>query len=247
MKKFLPAVLCVLIFASCKKESEDFKTLQISDYAPLTVGKYITYNLDSLVYINFGTVEAHRIYEVKYLVADSLRDALGRKAFRVTRYIRNLPAGTFVPDNSFMALNTGTGFEFTENNLRFLKLIQPIQDGKTWKGNSAIDVSSLGSDLQYLFDWDYTYADVDQTKKVGTKDIPNTITINQRDESFNLPVVLPGPGVSNPTNIATRDYSQEIYGKGIGLVYKKFHHFEYQLAFNGYIGYGITLTMVDHN
>ncbi|MEJ7611388.1 MAG: hypothetical protein WKF88_09455 [Ferruginibacter sp.] len=247
MKKLLSAALGVLLFVSCKKESEDFKTLQISDYAPLTIGKFVTYNLDSLVYTNFGTTESHRIYEVKYLVADSLRDALGRKAFRITRYIRSLPAGIFTPDNTFLAVNTGTGLEFTENNLRFLKLVQPIENGKTWKGNSAIDVSSLGSDVQYLFDWDYTYAEVEQPMRIGTKDLPNTITINQRDESFNLPVVLPGPGVANPTNIATRDYSQEVYAKDIGLVYKKFHHFEYQLAFNGYIGYGITLTMVDHN
>ena len=247
MNKLLLLLLGILFFTSCKKESAQFETTPISDYAPLTVGKYITYNLDSLVYLSFGTVEAHKLYEVKYLTADSLRDNMGRKAFRITRYIRTLPGGTFTPDNTFLAVNTGTGFEFTENNLRYLKLVQPIQDGKTWKGNSAIDVTSLGSDLQYLSDWDYTYALTDQPKTIGTFNLPATVTVNQRDESFNLPVVLPGPGVTNPTNIASKDFSQEIYAKGIGMIYRKFLHYEYQLSFRGYIGYGVTLTMTDHN
>ena len=247
MNKLLLLLLSIVFFTSCKKESAQFEITPISDYAPLTVGKYITYNLDSLVYLSFGTVEAHKLYEVKYLTADSLRDNMGRKAFRIIRYIRTLPGGTFTPDNTFLAVNTGTGFEFTENNLRYLKLVQPIQDGKTWKGNSAIDVTSLGSDLQYLADWDYTYANTDQPKTIGTFNLPATVIVYQRDESFNLPVLLPGPGVTNPTNIASRDFSQEIYAKGIGMVYRKFLHYEYQLSFRGYIGYGVTLTMTDHN
>ena len=245
MKKLIPFVACLLFFAACKKESEELDVIPMSDYAPLKAGKYITYSLDSLVYTNFGAVEAHRFYEVKYLTADSLTDLLGRKAFRIVRYIRKLPNGLFNPDNTFLAVNTGTKYEFTENNLRYLKLVQPIKNDGTWKGNSAIDVSSLGTDLQYLFDWDYTYANVGQAKTVGTFNLANTVTVNQINESVNLPVIPPGS--PNSTNIASKDYSQEIYAKGIGMVRREFLHFEYQLAFPGYIGYGVKLIMVDHN
>ena len=69
MKKLIPLVACIMFFAACKKESEELDILPISDYAPLAVGKYITYSLDSLVYTNFGAVEAHRFYEVKYFYA----------------------------------------------------------------------------------------------------------------------------------------------------------------------------------
>ena len=245
MKKLIPFVACIMFFAACKKESEELDIIPISDYAPLKAGKYITYSLDSLVYTNFGAVEAHRFYEVKYLTADSLTDLLGRKAFRIVRYLRKLPNGLFNPDNTFLAVNTGTKYEFTENNLRYLKLVQPIKNDGTWKGNSAIDVSSLGTDLQYLFDWDYTYANVGQAKTVGTFNLANTVTVNQINESVNLPVIPPGS--PNSTNIASKDYSQEIYAKGIGMVRREFLHFEYQLAFPGYIGYGVKLIMVDHN
>ena len=245
MNKIIYLLVVVIFFTACKKESEEFKTISISDYATLTVGKYVTYSLDSLVYINFGATEAHRFYEVKYLTADSLTDLLGRKAFRIVRYIRTLPSGTFTPDNTFLAVNTGTSFEFTENNLRYLKLTQPIKNDRTWKGNSAIDVTSVGTDLQYLADWDYTYKDVEQPKKIGTYNLTNTITVNQIDEAVNLPVIPAGQ--PNQTNIASKDFSKEIYAKGIGLVQREFVHFEYQLAFPGYVGYGIKLVMVDHN
>ena len=245
MNKIIYLLVVVIFFTACKKESEEFKTISISDYAPLTVGKYVTYSLDSLVYINFGATEAHRFYEVKYLTADSLTDLLGRKAFRIVRYKRTLPSGTFTPDNTFLAVNTGTSFEFTENNLRYLKLTQPIKNDRTWKGNSAIDVTSVGTDLQYLADWDYTYKDVEQPKKIGTYNLTNTITVNQIDEAVNLPVIPAGQ--PNQTNIASKDFSKEIYAKGIGLVQREFVHFEYQLAFPGYVGYGIKLVMVDHN
>ena len=245
MKKIILLLAIVVFFTACKKESEQLQITPISDYAPLAVGKYVTYNLDSLVYLNFGATQAHHFYEVKYLTADSLKDLLGRKAFRIVRYIRTLPNGIFTPDNTFVAVNTGTNFEFTENNLRYLKLTLPIKNDRTWKGNSAIDVSSVGSDLQYLADWDYTYTEVNQPKKVGTFNLANTITVKEIDESVNLPVIPAGQ--PNQTNIASRDYSQEIYAKDVGLVQRDFIHFEYQLAFPGYIGYGVKMVMVDHN
>ena len=245
MNKIILLLALVLFFAACKKQSEQLQITPISDYAPLTVGKYVTYSLDSLVYINFGATEAHRFYEVKYLTADTLKDLMGRKAFRIIRYIRSLPTGIFTPDNTFVAVNTGTSFEFTENNLRYLKLTLPIKNDRTWKGNSAIDVTSIGSDLQYLANWDYTYSEVDQAKKIGTFNLTSTVTVKEIDESVNLPVVPPGQ--PNQTNIASKDYSQEIYAKGIGLVQRNFIHFEYQLAFPGYIGYGVKMVMVDHN
>ena len=40
-------------------------------------------------------------------------------------------------------------------------------------------------------------------------------------------------------------------GKGIGLIYREFLHWEYQGAQPGrpayYLGYGVKLTMIDHN
>ncbi len=244
MNKLISFLFITFLLASCKKSSEELVIPQISDYAPLTVGKYITYSLDSLVFINVNTTEAHRLYEVKYQVADTLKDNLGRKAFRITRSIRSNPSASFVPDNTFLSVNTGNTFEFTENNLRFLKLVLPIKDDNSWKGNSAINFSTVVpgyGNLYYLDDWDYTYSNVGQGTPIPIPgfNLSNTITINQKDVSFNLPV-------NASTNIASRDFSQEIYAKDIGMVYRKFIHWEYQIS-TAFTGFGVTLKMIDHN
>ena len=249
MKKILFITLIVICVVACKKTSEKIAITNISEYAPLKVGKFITYDLDSLLFSG-GTQEVHRKYEVKYLITDSLNDNLGRRAFRVVRYIRTLPNGTFVSDNTAFAVNTGSNFEFNENNLRFLKLVQPIQNDFSWKGNSAINVGASGSNLSFLNDWDYTYTRVGESARVNNVVLPNTITINQSIKTFNFPVVLPTQS-SNPTSVASKDSAVEIYGKDIGLIYKNFLHWDYQLSSNNnsytFTGYGVTLEMKDHN
>jgi hypothetical protein len=226
------------VFISCKKSSEVIVSAEISDYAPLVVGKYITYKLDSLVFVNFNSTSAVRTYEVKYAVEAQITDNLNRPAFRIVRYIRKTAANTFLPDATFLATNTGNGFEFVENNMRFIKLLQPIRDGFTWKGNVYIDTYSINSDFRYLDDWDYTYSGVGAVEN-GVE----TIVVEQQDEVIGNPSDLTGYHEINQ--------GVEKYAKGIGLVYKLFLHTEYQPPIPGrggfYQGYGITLNMIDHN
>lgn len=250
MKNIIPLILFTILFAACGKRDLTYIDRSISEYVPLKVGKYLTYRLDSLTFTRSG-VETHTFYDVKYQTEDSLTDNLGRKAFRVVRYIKKLPTGNFTPDNTFLAINNGNTYEFTENNLHYIKLSLPYRPERTWKGNSAIDVSSLGSDLQYLYNWDYKYDGIDIENRIGNFSFDSTLVVNQIDKVFNVPIQA--YNTSNPTNIATKDFGQEIYAAGVGMVYRKFIHWEYQLIYNsnqgGYneFSYGITLTLKDYN
>jgi hypothetical protein len=249
MKKLIPLVLIVIVFASCGKNKLNYIDRGLTEYAPLEVGKYLTYRLDSLIFTNFGTVEAHKLYDVKYTIEDTITDILGRKAHRVVRYIKPINGGSFTPDNTCTAVNTQYSHEFTENNLRYIKFVRPYKKEQVWKGNSAIDVSSLGTNLQYLFNWDYKFDAIDIPNKIGNFSFDSTIVINHIDRVLNVPIQ--GPNTTNPTSIATKDFGQEIYAAGLGMVYRKFLHWEYQYNVgnnNGkYEGYGVTLTLIDHN
>jgi hypothetical protein len=242
---FLTLTTVVLFLSACKKSNEDFKTASISDYYPLQIGKYITYNLDSTVFTNFGTVMAIHSYQVKHVVDALISDNLGRPAYRIIRYIRIPPATAWTPDNTFMAVPTDFSMEFIENNFRFLKMKLPISDGYTWKGNTYIDTYSLNSNVKYLNDWDYTYDSLNVPAKLGALTIDSTIRVNQRDETIGDP--------SNPNSYSERNIGLEKYAKGIGMVYRKFLHTEYQPPTPGHNGafadgsYGVTLTMIDHN
>jgi hypothetical protein len=245
-KKILFAGLIVsIIFSACKKTSEEFKTDAISDYAPLIVGKYITYQLDSLVFAdNIIPKDTVISYQVKHVVEDTTTDNLGRKAFTIRRYIRKNAGDLWVPDNTFTAINTGHSYEFIENNFRFLKLVTPIKNGFTWKGNSYIDTSPEYSDFDYLSDWDYAYDSLNTPLTLGTITIDSTLKVFETDQVQGDP--------NDPAAFFSEiDFSVSNYGRGIGLVYHRFLHQQYQNTDSrpyGYkTGYGITLTMIDHN
>ena len=238
-------VCCTFLMSACKKETEDFATDAISDYAPLEVGKTITYQLDSLIFQNFGVTQAIVSYQVKHEVSEMVSDNLDRPAYRITRFIRKTAQQAWVPDNSFTAINTGNSLEFIENNMRFLKLRLPVKNEYTWKGNSYIDTYSFNSTVKYLDDWDYRYDSVHAPLVIGSLNIDSTLKVDQRDEIIGNP--------SDPNSYSEVNFGSEHYAKGIGLVYRRFLHLEYQPPTPGTGGsysdgsYGITLTMIDHN
>ena len=239
-------IATVAISISACKKTEVLQTAQISDYAPLVTGKYITYQLDSLVIVNFGRKDTIISYQVKFVIDSLIKDNLNRPAYRVFRYIRKDSTTSWATDNTFLYVNTGTSLEFIEDNHRFLKLVQPIKNGNSWKGNTYIDTYSLLSDVKYLDDWDYVYDIVNASLTLPGITLENTLKIAERDE------IIGNPGDVN--SYSETNYSAEIYAKDIGLVYRRFLHEEYQppatMGGQGYFAdgsYGITLTMIDHN
>ena len=245
MAKYIIGLFFInLFFISCKKENDVYTTESINDYYPLQVGKYITYDLDSTVFVNFGQEDTIVSYQVQDRVDAQITDNLGRPAYRIIRYIRQDTSQDWTPNNTFMAVPTQNSIEYVENNLRFLKLELPIKEGFTWKGNSYIDTYSVNSELQYLDDWDYTYDSIDAPLTINSLTIDSTIKVAERDEFLGQDPSIPG------TQYAEKTYSLEKYAKGIGLIYRDFLHWEYQGPQSispGYTGYGVTLSIIDHN
>jgi hypothetical protein len=239
----LITIISAVVFTSCSKDSEVLDLPSVNDYSPFVVGKYITYNLDSTVFINFGTKDTVIKYQVKHQVDALITDNLGRPAYRIIRYIRKTAANPWVPDNTFMAIPTEFAMEFVENNMRYIKLKGPVRDAFSWKGNSYIDTYSLNSNVKYLDDWDYTYDSVDVKKTIGSFTLDSTLHVAQRDEIIG--------NLSDPNSYSEINFSSENYAKGLGLFYRNFLHIEYQPARPGVgayrVGYGVKMTMIDHN
>jgi hypothetical protein len=226
---------------SCNK-SDSYRPPSLSEYYPLQTGKYITYQLDSLVYLAFGTRDTTISYQVKYQTDSLITDNLGRPSYRIFRFIRKDAAQAWVPDATFMATNTGNNVEFIENNFRYIKLTDPIANLVSWKGNSYIDTYSANSLVHYLDNWDYTYKKVNQSESIGPFLFDSTITIDQKDEIIGIP--------DDPSSYSEVNFGQEKYAKGVGLIYRKFFHSEYQPNNGGYFAdgsYGVTYTIIDHN
>lgn len=238
--------LIVLLGLGCGKESEELSTEKISEYYPLQVGKFITYQLDSTVYLSLNTVKTVRTYIVQDWVDAEITDNLGRKAYRIRRMIRSNADTTQWTDNAtFVATPLNKSVEYVDNNLRFIKLQEPIRADFTWKGNSYINTFS-DENLQYLDNWEYFYENVGQSYIVGSKDFPETFVVQQRDEVINDP--------GDKTVLFSVDKAYEVYARGIGLVYKEFLHEVWQPSNSTCpagcyepTSYGIRLTYLNHN
>lgn len=255
-RNLIASTLSVLVLFSCTRKTETYQTTQLSDYVPLQVGKYITYQLDSTVFTVFGSVTETHSYREKQVVDAQIPDGMGRPSYRILRYLRDTTdtsawtsAGTY-----FITPITNT-IEVIENNLRFLKLILPIQQDNTWKGNRYLPDNPFSSfyDFKLIFGidaWNYTYSSVNSTEVINNQSYTNTITIDGSSDSFNM----------NPDNAAVTDVNspgyvnnyQEKYAKGIGLVYQQFTMWEYQPVNIGNptptkIGFGVKRSIIDHN
>lgn len=237
-----------LCFASCKEKLSDFKVDPITNWYPNTVGKFITYKVDSTVFTNFGTTKVIRSGFVKDVFEQAVTDNLGRPSTRIVRYFKRNLADAWANSNTFFATitNSGNTAEYIENNLRYIRLKNPVRNDFAWNGNSyIIETNSSSSELDYLRNWSYTYKNIDAPYTVNAVTIPQTITVEQVNSVLG--------DTLNPAAVSEVNRSIEIFGKGIGLIYKDFYHAEYQPASSGSSAgfrsnsYGIKLTMIDRN
>ncbi len=242
-------VLSVL-FSSCD-EKEELSSDEISEYYPTSVGKYIIYRLDSLVFTNFGrTTEIHK-YQVKHQVDAQILDNLGRPAYRVYASIRD-SAGTlpWQQMGTFTITVMEDQIEVQEDNLRFIKLHMPVNDGFSWKGNRYLPTEPYSGQFAFFPDndmeiWDYYYDGPPSSYTYDGRVYDEVLTVEEFNESFNVPV-------TSPNAVGYMIRSVERYAKGIGPVFRHYELWEYQPNTGGSggpfnTGFGITMWMIDHN
>ena len=252
------AFAVVVAITSCKKTINFQKTPAFignpTDYfLPLQVGKYATYRLDSLNFYYYGLLDTTTSYLAKDSVEKSFTDASGNVAWLVTRYLSDLSGSDWEPNETYTVSPSVQKLEMTENNLRYIKLAYPIEEGSSWLGNSYLsyapfqDYADFSDDSHLtVSNWNYTYQHVSQPFTAGSATYDSTATVLAVNDSINVPIV-------DPMSFASRTYWSETYAKHVGLVYRHTEIWEYQPPTPdgtqlGYkIGFEITMTLIDHN
>jgi hypothetical protein len=238
---YILSFLIITIF-SCNK-SNPLVTDTPADYYPMQVGNYIIYRMDSLKYFNVGSQDSIISYHAKEVVDDTITDNLGRLSYRVIRYLSDTnEIAAWTPSIAYMVTPLPGSVEVVENNLRFIKMVTPVQDGFNWLGNSYIDTKSDTSPVPYMDGWNYTYSNTGKPFNVLMGTVPISVIVNEANSVTGL-----GDGSYTQTV-----FSEEVYCKNIGLIYKSFLYSVYQSPNVEYpsgatIGYGLTFNMVSHN
>lgn len=257
MKNFFIAVIITgvltgsVLLAGCEKKNDNYSSDAVTDYVNLQVGKYVIYRLDSTGFVNFGQKDTVISYQAKDVVDAQITDNLGRPSWRIVRYLRDTGSTSesdWAPKLTYQVTPSRENIEVNEANFRYLKLVLPVKEGYSWKGNGYlpdnpyVDLYEFSND-EDIQDWDYTYQNVGASATFNNKNYDSTITVLQIADSTNLPLTAGIP--------ASKTYWSETYAKHIGLVYKEVVMWEYQPPTNtnsGYRhGFGIKMTILDHN
>lgn len=187
--------------ACTKKKVPASNTLLGLDYYPKTKGKFIEYDVDSTVYIEIPKSSIQYKYRIKEKIADSYLDNEGQPAIRLERYIKKYSSTKpydsipYTIKEVWMVNATDKSIQIVEGNVRYTKLIFPVQESASWDGNAK---NTIG-------EWQYTYDYIDKAETINNKSLNSVLLVKQ----YFL-----------PTEISYKSYNEK-YAKGIGLVYRQ--------------------------
>ena len=213
----------MLMLFSCTKSDMLSSSIKAGNYYPVSTGKVWIYRLDSTNIPAFGTSLVTNSYHIKDSVGSSFTDNTGRQSWVVYRFITDtLEQNAWQSLSSYYITPTDNDVEVVDdNNLRFIKLTTPIRTGYTWLGNTYIDTRSATTPYQYFDGWHYMYTSVDSPYTTLSGIIDSSVTVFQRNETS-------PKGPFDPEFYQQRNYSVEVYAKGVGLIYKNFLHSVWQ-------------------
>ncbi len=206
-----------LYFIACKKTS-DIKFVSYKSYVTPRLGKFIIYKLDSTVTANFGAFFTVRSYLIKDSIVEIIKDNQNRETFKIFRYQYDPNFGRWNSTNTFFLTPLDNSLEYVENNIRYISLVNPVVDGKSWQGNNYNSIS-LYNNNSFFPSWTYMYKDVAQPQKIGSFNFANTVTVQEFDSVDNRPF--------SATNYSSYNKAYEIYADSVGLVYKDVLSWEY--------------------
>lgn len=241
--KAVVGILLVLLLGACQKQTIELSFEPLESYFPIKRGTALTYRLDSTTYTGVNNAKSMNSYFIRDVLDSSITDNLGKTTYIYKRSVRSKVDTTKwdLLITYRVALDSSKLY-ITENNLRFIKLVSPIKEGFTWKGNSFINTNE-NSGLSFYENWDYTYGNPSEPLTINNIPFTATLSVYQKNDT-----------IGNPTD--KKQYSsilssKEVYAKEIGLVYKEFLKETWQPANsnnpNGYFekdSYGIKLTIV---
>jgi hypothetical protein len=223
MKNYL--FLCVFaiaaIFTACENKIEILPVSQGANYMPLKKGKYLIYDVDSTVYDvlsetdhTVDTTSGKVSFQLKELIADTLKDARGRQSYKIERYRRATAADEWLLKDVWYVTQDGNSIERVEENQRFVKLVLPISGGTFFNSAKYLDPYAeitIGNETikQAYLQWgtDTIYTKIDKPATVLNRTFDSTVTVTY---------------VKNKDQIVDHRYYSEIYARNVGMIYKRF-------------------------
>jgi hypothetical protein len=181
----------IILFFGCKKSNSESVNYYYS-YFPLEVAAWIEYDVLDIIHSEIASDTAE--YQLREITTEEFLDNEGRLTYRIERYWRDDSNSNWSIKDVWYSNKTKTTAERVEENVRFTKLIFPINASKYWDGNA----------FNNLEEWEYYYDSLHTPKLINNLNFDSTITVIQRDNE----------------NVVKYEKVKEIFAVDIGLIYK---------------------------
>ncbi|NND77121.1 MAG: hypothetical protein HKN39_02950 [Flavobacteriales bacterium] len=185
--------LLILVF-SCKNNVSEPADPGY-EYFPLVIGHWVSYQVDSVVHDDDLGIHDHFSYQVKELVESSFEDNEGDIAFRIERFKRKSDTLEWVLSDIWTAKRTNTLAEKVEENVRYVRLAFPTRLNKTWDNNANNTHE----------EWESEILGVQNLYDNGIEVFNDVCEVSMIDQ----------------INAVDAKLGQQVYAKGIGLVYHR--------------------------
>lgn len=192
------AVFTLSLLSSCSKETVEIPSVSFH-YFPTEKGKYVIYDVDSVVHStddnnNDDSVHYYH-YQVKEVIDTPFIDGEGRQRQVLVRYYRPDTSYSWNINIVWSQLLTSTSAYKWEDNIPYHKMSFPINSTVEWNLN---DMNTLNEEL-------YHYEGLHESRTYHNMNFDSTITVIHNDGE----------------NFVEKIYGEEVFAAGIGLVYKE--------------------------
>jgi hypothetical protein len=231
-------VLCVLAFSNCKK-SKTSNADPTRLYFPTKIGTSVTYDVDSIIYIDTTCKQLEIRSQMMYAITDTFRDTSNTLSYIMNVYTRPYDGGFWKPLNVILVVPRTNRMEVVQDENRFVKMMFPVSNGVSWPGNQYIEIQD--SARSYFANWNYKYQNVGLQYDNGYVNYANTVTVLEDDETVN------NPGVDTAI-LSYRTYAKEVYAYGVGMIYREWTHWVYNPDTTVCVrGYQVTMRATGNN
>lgn len=245
IKKLFAILLLVAaggVFLGACRKHDDNKTDLTRNYYPLVLGKYVAYEVDSIYYDENLCTQYRVKSQLKYVITDTFsddRNFLNKLSYIVDVFYRPYEGGKWLPHSVILLNPTGNTLNWSQDQVKFIKMMFPVTEGVKWKGNA--NAPTADPQFNFLENWEYEYKNLRKSYNTGYLNFDNTVTVLENDETVNYPEVDTGVG-------AYRVYSKAVYAYNVGLIYRELTHTTYK-AYNSQClnGYSVVMRAIDHN
>ncbi len=240
-KKILPFLLlvamCFVALFSCKKSSKSTVDATLN-YFPLTLGKYVTYAVDSVYYIDTSCERYEIKSQMKYSITDTI--TYNKKpSYMMDVFSRPYDGADWKHINVIIITPSPEGLLYFQDNCKYIKMVFPVANGVSWFGNKYVQVQAPL--YSYLDGWQYAYSNYHLSYNNGLVNFDNTVTVVENSQNINY------PNVDSAVN-AVSTYAKEVYAWNVGMIYKEWTHTTYKADTSKCLkGYRVVMRAIDYN